>query len=37
MSTDAQKRIKTVEQFSAIGSGIQIAMKDLRIQVLEIF
>ena len=29
MSTDAQKRIKTIEQFSAIGSGIQIAMKDL--------
>ena len=32
MSTDAQKRIKTVEQFSAIGSGIQIAMKDLEIR-----
>ena len=32
MSTDAKKRIKTVEQFSAIGSGIQIAMKDLEIR-----
>lgn len=32
MSTDAQKRIKTVEQFSTIGSGIQIAMKDLEIR-----
>ena len=32
MSTDAQKRIKTIEQFSAIGSGIQIAMKDLEIR-----
>ena len=32
MSSDAQKRIKTIEQFSAIGSGIQIAMKDLEIR-----
>jgi transcription-repair coupling factor (superfamily II helicase) len=32
MNTDAQKRIKTIEQFSAIGSGIQIAMKDLEIR-----
>ena len=32
MSTDAQKRIKTIQQFSAIGSGIQIAMKDLEIR-----
>jgi transcription-repair coupling factor (superfamily II helicase) len=32
ISTDAQKRMKTIEQFSAIGSGIQIAMKDLEIR-----
>ncbi len=32
MSSDAQKRIRTVEQFSALGSGIQIAMKDLEIR-----
>ena len=32
MSSDAQKRIKTIEQFSALGSGIQIAMKDLEIR-----
>ena len=32
MSSDAQKRIKTIEQFSEIGSGIQIAMKDLEIR-----
>ena len=32
ISSDAQKRIKTIEQFSAIGSGIQIAMKDLEIR-----
>jgi transcription-repair coupling factor (superfamily II helicase) len=32
MSSDAQKRIQTIEQFSALGSGIQIAMKDLEIR-----
>ena len=32
MSSEAQKRIKTIEQFSALGSGIQIAMKDLEIR-----
>jgi len=32
MSSDAQKRIKTIEQFSELGSGIQIAMKDLEIR-----
>jgi transcription-repair coupling factor (superfamily II helicase) len=32
MSSDAQKRIRTIEQFSALGSGIQIAMKDLEIR-----
>jgi transcription-repair coupling factor (superfamily II helicase) len=32
MSSDAQKRMKTIEQFSALGSGIQIAMKDLEIR-----
>lgn len=32
ISSDAQKRMKTIEQFSAIGSGIQIAMKDLEIR-----
>ncbi|RPG69282.1 MAG: transcription-repair coupling factor [Flavobacteriaceae bacterium TMED147] len=32
ISTDAKKRMKTIEQFSAIGSGIQIAMKDLEIR-----
>ena len=32
MSSDAQKRIKTIEQFTALGSGIQIAMKDLEIR-----
>ena len=32
MSSDSQKRIKTVEQFSNLGSGIQIAMKDLEIR-----
>ena len=32
MNSDAQKRMKTIEQFSAIGSGIQIAMKDLEIR-----
>ena len=32
MNSDSQKRIKTVEQFSNLGSGIQIAMKDLEIR-----
>ena len=32
ISSDSQKRIKTVEQFSNLGSGIQIAMKDLEIR-----
>ena len=32
MSSDAQKRIRTIEQFSVLGSGIQIAMKDLEIR-----
>ena len=32
ISSDAQKRIRTIEQFSALGSGIQIAMKDLEIR-----
>ena len=32
LSSDAQKRIRTTEQFSALGSGIQIAMKDLEIR-----
>ncbi len=32
LSSDAQKRIRTIEQFSALGSGIQIAMKDLEIR-----
>ena len=32
MSSDAQKRIRTIEQFSALGAGIQIAMKDLEIR-----
>ena len=32
MSSDSQKRIKTIEQFSELGSGIQIAMKDLEIR-----
>jgi len=37
MSSDAQKRIRTIEQFSALGSGIQIAMKDLKFVELEIY
>ena len=32
MSSDAQKRIQAIEQFAALGSGIQIAMKDLEIR-----
>jgi len=32
MSSDAQKRIHAIEQFAALGSGIQIAMKDLEIR-----
>ena len=32
ISGDAKKRIRTIEQFSALGSGIQIAMKDLEIR-----
>ena len=32
MATDAQKRMKAIEQFSELGSGIQIAMKDLEIR-----
>ena len=32
ISSDAQKRIQAIEQFSVLGSGIQIAMKDLEIR-----
>ena len=32
MSSDAQKRIQAIEQFAELGSGIQIAMKDLEIR-----
>lgn len=32
MSSDAQKRIKAIEAYSELGSGIQIAMKDLEIR-----
>ena len=32
MTADAQKRIKTIEQFAALGSGMQIAMRDLEIR-----
>ncbi len=32
MSSDAQKRIQAIEQYAALGSGIQIAMKDLEIR-----
>ena len=32
LSTDARKRLKTVEQFSELGSGFNIAMKDLDIR-----
>ena len=32
ISSDAQKRIQAIEQFAALGSGIQIAMKDLEIR-----
>ena len=32
MATNAQKRMKAIEQFSELGSGIQIAMKDLEIR-----
>ena len=32
INSEAQKRIRTIEQFSALGSGIQIAMKDLEIR-----
>jgi len=32
LSSDAQKRIQAIEQFAALGSGIQIAMKDLEIR-----
>lgn len=32
MASDAQKRIKAISQFSELGMGIQIAMKDLEIR-----
>ena len=32
MASDAQKRIKTIAQFSELGAGIHIAMKDLEIR-----
>lgn len=32
MATDAQKRIQAISQFSDLGAGIQIAMKDLEIR-----
>ena len=32
MNSDAQKRIKTIEQYAELGSGIQIAKKDLEIR-----
>ena len=32
MSSDSQKRIQAIEAFSELGSGIQIAMKDLEIR-----
>tara|TARA_B100001057_G_scaffold483404_1_gene560103 strand:- start:1207 stop:4452 length:3246 start_codon:yes stop_codon:yes gene_type:complete len=32
MASDAQKRIQTISQFSELGAGIQIAMKDLEIR-----
>jgi transcription-repair coupling factor (superfamily II helicase) len=32
VASDAQKRIKAISQFSALGSGIHIAMKDLEIR-----
>ena len=32
MSSDAQKRIQTIEQYAELGSGIQIAKKDLEIR-----
>ena len=32
MASDAQKRIKAISQFSALGAGIHIAMKDLEIR-----
>jgi transcription-repair coupling factor (superfamily II helicase) len=32
MAADAQKRIKAISQFSELGAGIQIAMKDLEIR-----
>ena len=32
LTSDAQKRIQAIEQFAALGSGIQIAMKDLEIR-----
>ena len=31
-SSDARKRLKTIEQFSDLGSGFNIAMKDLDIR-----
>ena len=32
MTTDARKRITALEQFTALGSGFNIAMKDLEIR-----
>ena len=32
MTSDARKRLKAIEQFSDLGSGFQIAMKDLEIR-----
>ena len=32
MASDAQKRIQAISQFSKLGAGIQIAMKDLEIR-----
>jgi transcription-repair coupling factor (superfamily II helicase) len=32
MTSDARKRLEAIEQFSDLGSGFQIAMKDLEIR-----
>jgi transcription-repair coupling factor (superfamily II helicase) len=37
MTSDARKRLEAIEQFSDLGSGFQIAMKDLEIEELEIY
>ena len=37
MTSDARKRLEAIEQFSDLGSGFQIAMKDLEIRGAEIY